>query len=137
MITKIKLHNIATFSNPVELSKLAKINFFFGSNGTGKTTISKLLANPDSYSSCQVEWQNEKLKTIVYNEDFVKSVFYQYENLPGIFTMGEGAKDIEEQIMKKNTQREKLHEDINRLNDNLKNNESKLKEQENTFRELC
>lgn len=137
MITKIKLHNIATYSNPIELAELPKINFFFGSNGTGKTTISKLLANPDSYRGCQVEWQNEKLKTIVYNEDFVRSVFYQSENLPGIFTMGEGAKYIEEQIREKNTEREKLNQDLNRLNDTLKNKKIELQNQENNFKELC
>ena len=137
MITKIKLHNIATYSNPVELTELPKINFFFGSNGTGKTTISKLLANPDYYSSCQVEWQNEKLKTIVYNEDFVRSVFYQSENLPGIFTMGQGAKDIEEQIKQKNDEKGQLNEEKNRLYGTLENKKKELQNKENNFRELC
>jgi len=137
MITKIKLHNIATYSNPVELSKLTKINFFFGSNGTGKTTISKLLANPDSYRGCQVEWQNEKLKTIVYNEDFVRRVFYQSENLPGIFTMGEEAKDIEEKIKQKNNAKEQLNKEKNQLNATLENKNIELQKKENNFRELC
>ena len=137
MITKIKLHNTATYSNPIELTELPKINFFFGSNGTGKTTISKLLANPDYYSSCQVEWQNEKLKTIVYNEDFVRSVFYQSENLPGIFTIGEEAKDIEEQIKQKNDAKEQLNKEKNQLNATLENKNIELQKKENNFRELC
>lgn len=137
MITKIKLHNTATYSNPIELTELPKINFFFGSNGTGKTTISKLLANPDSYPSCQVKWQNEKLKTIVYNEDFVRRVFYQSENLPGIFTMGEEAKDIEEKIKQKNDAKEQLNKEKNQLNATLENKNIELQKKENNFRELC
>ncbi|MHA1385695.1 MAG: AAA family ATPase [Candidatus Helarchaeota archaeon] len=138
MITKIKLHNIATYSNTVEIPDLKKINFFFGSNGTGKTAISKLIANPDSYSSCQVEWQsNKKLKTIVYNEVFVERVFHQSDNFPGIFTIGEGAKNIEEQIKKKNNEREKVEEDKNRLNNTLTTKKDELQNKENNFRELC
>lgn len=48
MIKKIKIHQVATYTNPVELTDIRKINFFFGSNGSGKTTISKLIANPDA-----------------------------------------------------------------------------------------
>ena len=102
MIEKINLNCIATYTEPVELDDLREINFFYGGNGSGKTAISNLIANPEDYPSCHLTWQgSRKLKTVVYNEDFVTTTFYEKENLPGIFTLGEGAKDIEEEISKK------------------------------------
>ena len=74
MIKRILLKGIATYQEQVEINNLRKINFFYGSNGSGKTVLSKVIANPDKYSICEVEWEN-KLKTVVFNEDFVSSVF--------------------------------------------------------------
>lgn len=42
MITKIKLNQVATYKNPVEINDLKKVNFFFGNNGSGKSTIARL-----------------------------------------------------------------------------------------------
>ena len=43
MITKINVKNVASY-NPtagVEINDLKKVNFFFGFNGSGKSTIAK------------------------------------------------------------------------------------------------
>ena len=44
MISEIKLKDVATYKE----EKLApkKINFIYGNNGTGKTTISRFIENP-------------------------------------------------------------------------------------------
>ena len=95
MITKIEIENVASYKGDKVIITPKKINFFYGSNGSGKTTISRIIADPDKYPSCKVEWEgNSPLRTIVYNEDFVKKYFYQSDNFPGIFTMGEGARKI-------------------------------------------
>lgn len=138
MITKIKLHELATYSNPVELSDLTEINFFFGSNGTGKTTISKLIADPDSYPTCAIEWQNgTPLKRIVYNEVFVRKVFYQSENFPGIFTIGEDAKEIEKKIKTKKEERERIENKITELKNTLNEKTTELNNKQNNFIDLC
>ena len=43
MINRIRLHQVATYSDPVEIN-LKKINFIYGGNGTGKTTISNVIS---------------------------------------------------------------------------------------------
>ena len=130
MITKISLKNVATFQNEILIDDLKKINFFYGSNGTGKTTISKVMANPGNYNECNVEWKNNnKLKTIVFNEDFVREYFYEKDALQGIYTIGEEAKNIEEQIKNKNSEKEKIQKEIDNLNHTIqekKNEESKI-----------
>jgi len=71
-----------------KLQPIKTLNFIFGTNGAGKTTISRIVANPDDYLDCQIRWQNNvKLECFVYNADFVGKNFKS--QMPGIFTLGE------------------------------------------------
>ena len=90
MITQISLQNVATFGSEVQtMSDLKKLNFVFGTNGSGKTTISRVLRAPDDYSSCTIVWGNEKrIPCKVYNSDFVAENFRDDSDMPGIFTLG-------------------------------------------------
>lgn len=90
MITQISLQNVATFGSEVQtMSDLKKLNFVFGTNGSGKTTISRVLRAPDDYSSCAIVWENEKrIPCKVYNSDFVAENFRDDSDMPGIFTLG-------------------------------------------------
>lgn len=130
MIKSIKLHT-TPFENEVNIEDLRQINFFYGANGSGKTTITRVLANPDAYNSCKVEWYgNNKLKTIIYNEDFVRDYFYTKDSLSGIYTIGEGAKDIEEKILNRKSELDRLNKELTNLSGT---NENKEKEQNDLF----
>lgn len=99
MITGFSLHNVATYKNKEEVTSLKKLNFFYGTNGSGKTTISRLLANPSNieFSGCSVD--NVKgYKCYVYNQDFIDTHFYQNDYLNGVFTLGDDAKNAEIEI---------------------------------------
>ena len=101
MIEKITISAIATYSptTPEELADLKKINFVYGSNGTGKTTISRVVADCDSRVGCSISWHDGlPLDPFVYNHDFVKRNFNQSEELKGIFTLGEEDKEILDKI---------------------------------------
>ncbi|OIQ72155.1 hypothetical protein GALL_462220 [mine drainage metagenome] len=37
---------------------MSQINFIFGSNGTGKTTISRVIADDDGFPTCKVTWKD-------------------------------------------------------------------------------
>ena len=138
MITDLTINQLATFTNEVKVSNLKAINFFYGSNGTGKSTISKLLASQDSYPTCSIAWQNNyKLKIIVYNEDFVQKYFYQSPNLPGIYTIGEGASDIETQIKEKKDKIDGLNNDLIGLNKTLETKKKEGVNNWNNFKENC
>jgi len=138
MITKIKLKDVASYTELVEICNLRKINFFFGSNGTGKTTLSKLISKPDYFPSCSLECEgNKKLKTLVFNEDFVEEYFYQPDDLMGIFTMGGGAKENEEKIQQLNEEGNETKKNslgLSKKLDELKENSEKIK---NDFRDIC
>lgn len=49
MIKRITIRDVASYDTEgVVLDDLQRVNFIFGGNGTGKTTISRLLAGPDN-----------------------------------------------------------------------------------------
>ena len=90
MIKKLSIHKTATYIDKVEIEP-TEINYFFGSNGTGKTTLTKVVANPPNYSNSNLEWKSAPIESLVYNRDFVKENFGQSSAIKGIFTLGSGA----------------------------------------------
>ena len=70
MIKSITLQNIATYRS-VTINGLEQVNFFYGANGSGKTTISKLIADVSQFPSCHLTWESDRLETMVYNQDFI------------------------------------------------------------------
>lgn len=91
MIESITIASVATFgTTPEEVNALSQVNFFFGSNGTGKSTVSRVIADETKFPTCNVTWKaGAKLQTLVYSHDFVERNFNQPAELKGVFTLGE------------------------------------------------
>lgn len=100
MISKINIKDVASFNTSDHImDDLGRVNFIFGANGSGKTTISRVLSHPDNYPSCDIAWENGQVqKRNVYNSDFVDSTFTDVSGMPGIFTLGQSESDVYEQI---------------------------------------
>lgn len=90
-ITNITL-NRATFTN-VPIDGLTYVNFFYGNNGAGKSSIAHAIAENDE----GVVWADGKtaadFDVLVYNQDFINDNFMNYGDLKGVFIFGE--EDIE------------------------------------------
>ena len=68
-----------------ETFKPTLINYFYGKNGTGKSTISSFLRGPLSpYKTTVPRGQFELL---VYNNEFISDEIQSYGNIPGLFTI--------------------------------------------------
>lgn len=104
MLQKVIIKNVATFDNNEHImDNFNKLNFIFGANGSGKTTISRILANPEKYPECQVQWdKNQKIFCRVYNSDFVNQNFSTDIKVPGIFTLGQDENETKEKIQELN-----------------------------------
>jgi wobble nucleotide-excising tRNase len=145
MIESITIANIATYAPaPEELAGLSKFNFLYGSNGTGKTTVSRVIANETLYPSCKLTWKGgTKLQPMVYNHDFVDRNFYQPAELKGVFTLGEKQKDTLTTIETAKTEKDALTAKIENLNQALTSADStagkkiELAALESAFREKC
>lgn len=95
MIESITVKDVATYgSAPTTIDGLSQFNFLFGSNGTGKTTVSRVIADEAKYPTCSVNWKGgTKLQPLVYNHDFIERNFTQSAELKGVFTLGEKQAD--------------------------------------------
>ena len=99
MIKRIKINNVPPYLCGEQSIEAKHINFIFGLNGSGKTTISRYLSTQDdpSYANCSIEWENAPIKIAVYNRDYVNDNFSE-SSIPGIFTLGEENIEIQKQI---------------------------------------
>ena len=91
MIESISLKKIATYSpdTPENLTELKAVNVIYGANGAGKTTISRLIADPGISQDCTVRWKNNiPVPVLVYNSDFIADNYSDSRNLKGVFTLG-------------------------------------------------
>lgn len=103
MIENIEISGVATYAGEKQiLSNLKEVNYIYGANGSGKTTISRILNNPTFYPSCNVIWENgNKLPILVYNKDFVDEHFSVSETLKGVFTLGKNSIDLQNSVNQK------------------------------------
>lgn len=126
MISQIQINPpVATYLNPAKLNDLRLINYIFGANGTGKTTISRVIANKEGHDHCQLEWQGgTSLERMVYNQDFVDRNFNQDGPLQGVFTLGEDQVEAEREIALLRPELDKLNEQISSLNNQLEGEDS-------------
>lgn len=91
MIETINLAGVATYGHEVQsLRDLKLVNYFYGANGSGKTTISRVLADPThaDHANCGIVWKGgRRLDVLVYNRDFVEENFGG-DDIKGVFTVG-------------------------------------------------
>ncbi|ETT65457.1 hypothetical protein C173_20556 [Paenibacillus sp. FSL R7-277] len=138
MIQEISIKKIATYNDiGVVFSGLNKINFFYGSNGSGKTSLSNVMKNIDNFSDCNINWVSQPLKTLVYNQKFVEENFHQESNIKGIFTLGKESTEIKNEITEKKRLVDKLDEEIRKMRTNLSNKEEEYTSNENEFIDDC
>ena len=145
MIEGIRIQNEACYGcTPQDLYDLSQHNFIFGANGTGKTTISRIIANESAVPHCALTWRGgTKLEALVYNRDFVEKNFNQSSELKGIFTLGEKDKDAISKIATVKSELDSLEDEIRKLKNTLEGDDGKggkkaeLAELETEFEGRC
>lgn len=119
MLTSIEIAGVATYPAAGEtLTDLKKINYLFGHNGCGKTTISRAIYDPAACAGYNVSWKDGRaIETLVYNSDFAEANFGV--QLKGIFTLGEDSTKAVAEIETLQQQIGQLDRDIDRLRQKL------------------
>ncbi|MFD0837385.1 AAA family ATPase [Mariniflexile aquimaris] len=118
MIESILLKNIASYDqNGIEITDLKKVNFFFGANGSGKSTIAKYLYNlsknatdrVDDFNDCSNSgYDQANQQILVYDENFVDENFNRNSVLKGVFSLNQTNDSIDRQIALKQTEIQNL-----------------------------
>lgn len=145
MIESIAVAGTATYGpSPEVLDGLSRFNFIFGANGTGKTTLSRVIADEFSFPSCRVGWKaGAKLEALVYNSDFVERHFHQSLDLKGVFTLGEAQAETLAKIAATKTEVDGLGRKLEGLTLNLQGpdgaggKKKELADLEDAFKEKC
>jgi hypothetical protein len=140
MIDSITIKNVATYDNEgVKINNLKKINFIYGGNGTGKTTISNYLKNQndDKYNDCEIVWKNNlSVSTLVYNKKF-RDENFGLGKIKGVFTLGKATKDEKELVESKLAELKNLKQLEETGRGSLKGHNDAKNVIETSFIELC
>lgn len=101
MLESIALKKVATYDDTgIQITDLKKVNFIYGANGSGKTTISKVIDNPKdaAFMDCSLNWKNGlPLTALVYNKEFRNRNFGK-GSIDGVFTLGQATREEIEEI---------------------------------------
>lgn len=73
------------------------VNFFFGNNGAGKSTIAKAIQDGTGVTYAPGRTAVDYLP-LVYNQEFIDANFRSYRNMKGVFTLNAKNADIQRQI---------------------------------------
>lgn len=126
--------NAATFHDVTITPTL--INFFYGNNGTGKTTIAT-----EIHANSGLTWRDGKTandySVLVYNQAFVTANFQDYGKLKGVFTVGEKNIQIQNDVSDMNAKRDEQDKQ-NKENSTLKESKESFRNVLlSSFQELC
>lgn len=133
-ITSIML-NDATYTN-AEVETPTFINFFFGNNGTGKSTIATAIAEKTGLGFRTGKSAND-YQFLVYNDDFIADNMRRYDNMPGVFTLSKEKGDIQDQIDAETAKkRDKTDEKEKKEKEKIENS-TKLTKAFETLKDRC
>lgn len=139
MLSEIKLNGFASFKQETCLKTDKPVNFVYGLNGTGKSSITRYLADPlnPKFSHCSMvpAIDNAQEEILVYNQDYIHENFVEQNHQQGIFTLSKANKDAYDAIKKANEQLSKLQEQENSIKGEQKKSEGSLARAEATARE--
>lgn len=112
MLKELFISKEASYSEEGQsLSGCKKVNYIFGANGAGKTTISRVIAAPESYSDCALVWEKTgEIQRLVFNRDFAERNFVS--RMPGIFTLGDKSQEVLDEIATYKSEKDKLAAEI-------------------------
>jgi len=132
MIKSIELVDAATFKQ-LEKIQPNKINYLFGGNGTGKTTLGKVINDCDLYPQCNITWKSGPVERIVYNKNFVEENFSQSDSIKGIFTLGKDSTDSKKKIEETRTRIDEVEDDIVNINNQIEKKKTEFTELKKNF----
>ena len=138
MIKQIDIKNVATYDNQgVQINNLKKVNFIFGANGCGKTTISIFVHdNSDpKFNNCSLTWQNSlPLRVLVYNKEFRERIFGKGK-LSGVFTLGKASVEQIKVIETKTEELNAIKAEVIQKRETLDKQKADNEKLENDFKE--
>ena len=87
----------ASYAESHQQIKPTFVNFFFGNNGTGKSTIARALKSGEGVTYVGGKTRDDYL-TLVYDQAFIDEHFQSYHNMKGVYTLNARNAQIQTQV---------------------------------------
>ncbi|TFL16888.1 AAA family ATPase [Jannaschia formosa] len=88
-LTSLEIRSEASFCETgVRFDGLGPCNVIFGSNGSGKSTIGRVLADLTAHPRCAAGWEAAPAEVIVFGRDYIALNCHPSKAMPGIYTLG-------------------------------------------------
>lgn len=94
------------------------INFFFGRNGAGKSTISEML-QADQGVTWRAGQNADSYNVLVYDQQFISDHFSNFDDLAGVFTLNKVNIEIQKKIEQLGRDKDKLLTDLSKMNETI------------------
>lgn len=138
MIEKLTIKKCATYDETgCTIENLNRINFIYGANGSGKTTISNFIKDlsHSNYAHCNLKWVNDNpIDILVYNKSFREENFSSGK-ITGVFTLGKATKEEVEVIEAKTIERTQISDEGKQRRETLDKQTAVLNSLEEKFRD--
>lgn len=92
------------------------VNFFFGNNGAGKSTIAKAIKSGSGVTYAPGRSATDYLP-LVYDQDFIDENFRSYRNMKGVFTLNAKNAEIQRQIDEATEERTRVNKLLTEASD--------------------
>ena len=112
------------------------INFFFGNNGCGKSTIGRAI-KVDSGVSWRTGRSVSDYTIHVYNQEYITANLASYHNLPGVFTVNEVNVEIQRQVEEKYAEKKTAADAFRAATEDKKKKQDALDQAFATFQTEC
>ena len=131
MITEVDLSGTPCFAPEAALKDLKKVNFVFGPNGTGKTSITQILSQGPDDSRITRTNESSNREILVLNSTYIEEAFQDAED--GIFFLGKQSISNENDIESNKKKRDQLRDEIESLKSEKGDAEDKQSKAEATL----
>lgn len=112
------------------------INFFYGKNGSGKTSISRAIKDGIGLTWKTTEPEGE-YDRLVFNRDFIQQNLMLHDRLPGVFTISEADIAVQGEIKKKSEEKKQLDAKATSLGEQLTAKKGEDFVEKTIFTESC
>lgn len=134
MIKTINMKNCASYDDEgISICNCNKVNYIYGHNGSGKSTISNYLQTPSlaQFGDCSIEWElGTEAEVLVYNKNFrLKNL----QSMPGVFTLGEATAEQIKHLEELKETKEKRRNELLTLKNNIQEKENEKKRLNESF----
>ena len=104
VIERVDLQGVNTYDD--ESFEPSLINFFYGKNGTGKSTLAKCFEDeyPDHFLEYRDNVELKNYEVLTYNREYIKNNIQSLGNIPGVFMLSETSGNVQNEILDKKVQ---------------------------------